>query len=314
MAVPIGCNEVTGMDISILQEFVVLAQSETFLKAADILFISQPTLSRHIKSLEAELGVSLFERTTRSLKLSKYGEMLLPYAKQIVELNNQFSGELQIKKQDQHVALRLTSIAAMEAYGITDVLTRFKEKYKNAEVNILTRNNTSFADMLQRRECEVAFIRDVETETVGGEDLERLPFAEDRLVAVVPKSHPFASLDCIHLADCKDESFITLPRDTSVCEKFCLVCEKEGFEPNIVITHHNVRHILTCVSLGMGTAILAERLVDEASESAGDVKMVKLIPEMKSHIMLCYLKQAHLSETAKNFIKLFEEEFEMREA
>ena len=73
------------MDIDLLQEFIVLAQSETFLKAADILYISQPTLSRHIKNLEEDLGVALFERTTRSSKLSKYGNMLLPYAKQIVD-------------------------------------------------------------------------------------------------------------------------------------------------------------------------------------------------------------------------------------
>lgn len=88
------------MDIAILQDFVALAESETFLKAADVLSISQPTLSRHIKSLEAELGVTLFERTTRSLKLSEYGEVLLPYAKQIIELKNQLSGELQLKRQN----------------------------------------------------------------------------------------------------------------------------------------------------------------------------------------------------------------------
>lgn len=82
------------MEIKLLREFIVLAQSETFLKAADMLFISQPTLSRHIKNMETELGVSLFERTTRSFKLTKYGDMFLPYARKIVELYGQFSDEL----------------------------------------------------------------------------------------------------------------------------------------------------------------------------------------------------------------------------
>ena len=64
------------MDINYFKEFVVLAQTGNFMEAADILYSSQSTLSKHIKSMESELGVPLFDRTTRKVKISKYGQLL----------------------------------------------------------------------------------------------------------------------------------------------------------------------------------------------------------------------------------------------
>jgi DNA-binding transcriptional LysR family regulator len=71
------------LEIEFIKEFVILAETGNYLKAADLLFISQPALSRHIMSLEKQLGVALFNRTTRSLELSEYGRRFLPYAREI---------------------------------------------------------------------------------------------------------------------------------------------------------------------------------------------------------------------------------------
>ena len=69
------------MEIEYIKEFVVLAETENYLEAAESLFISQSTLSKHIKIIEKELDVQLFDRTTRKVHLNKYGKMFLKYAK-----------------------------------------------------------------------------------------------------------------------------------------------------------------------------------------------------------------------------------------
>ncbi|MGN0968322.1 MAG: LysR family transcriptional regulator [Oscillospiraceae bacterium] len=302
------------MDINLLQEFTVLAQSKTFLNAADILFISQPTLSRHIKNLEAELGVPLFERTTRSSKLSKYGNMLFPYAKQIVELHNQFTSELMAEKQEQHSALRIGTIPAMAYYGITTVLTRFREKNPKIKMNIIPSYNVSVIDMLLRRDCEVAFAREQEFEqSDGSDDIVSLPLTSDHLIAVVPDSHPFAEYDSIHLSEFINQDIITLSRETIICEIVCAACEKAGFEPNLVLTDHNIDHIIDCVRLGMGTALLMDKHVEENRPSHTGIKVLEVRPVTSTRISLCYLKHTRLSDGALKFIRTYQEEFGQRE-
>lgn len=300
------------MDISLLKEFTVLAQSETFLKAADMLFISQPTLSRHIKNLETELGVSLFERTTRSSKLTKHGQMFLPYAQQIVELYGNFTNELAEVRNEKQCSLRIGSIAAMDTYGITRMITRFKEKYPQVKTNIVPRHNISFLEMLQTRNCDLVFAR----EPIGdkNDNIERLAVMTDRLVAVVPVSNPLAQLEEVHLSQLRNEDMVSLPEGTSVYKMFIDVCEREGFEPNLVLTHHSIEHLFNCAKLGAGIAILADKLIEPEWLSGGEVKVLNILPALHTNINLCYPKNVNLSEAAMDFIRLYEEEFRNQES
>ena len=79
-----------NLNVRYLEEFVTLTEKNNFLEAAECLFISQSCLSKHIKKLEAEIGVELFERTTRTVVLTEFGQMLLPYAKKMVGLEYEF--------------------------------------------------------------------------------------------------------------------------------------------------------------------------------------------------------------------------------
>lgn len=295
------------MDINLLKEFSVLAQSDTFLKAADMLFISQPTLSRHIKNLETELGVPLFERTTRSSKLTKYGNMLLPYAQRITEMYEQFSGELAEQRNEKQLALRIGSIAAMDTYGITGMITRFIEKYPQVKTSIVPRHNISFLEMLHTRNCDLVFAREGMEEKNDG--IERLPVTTDHLVAVISKSNPLSDEKTIHLSRLKNEDMVSLPDGTSAYKMFEDACEKEGFEPNLVLTHHSIEHLFNCAKLGMGIAILADKLIEPEWVKENEVSIVDVTPALNTCINLCYLKNAHLSEAALDFIRMYKEEF-----
>ena len=303
------------MDIDLLQEFIVLAQSETFLKAADILYISQPTLSRHIKNLEEDLGVALFERTTRSSKLSKYGNMLLPYAKQIVELQNQFTSELVSEKQEQHTSLRIGTMSAMASYGITSVLTNFREKYPEIKMDIIPGYNVQPKDMLLRRDCELAFVRELESEsTEDADEFVWLPYTTDRLVAVVPEKHPLAAHDQIQLTELKHQDLITLPRERTVSKLAYAACAKAGFEPKLTMTDHNVDHIIDCVRLGMGIALLTDKHADSSRPQMKGLKSLIVLPEIGTRISLCYLKNARLSSGAQKFVQAYQERMGLQEA
>ena len=84
-----------NLNVRYLEEFVTLTEKNNFLEAAECLFISQSCLSKHIKKLEAEIGVELFERTTRTVVLTEFGQMLLPYARKMVGAPQDSSGQRQ---------------------------------------------------------------------------------------------------------------------------------------------------------------------------------------------------------------------------
>jgi len=117
------------MEINYLKEFVVLAQTGNFLEAADTLYSSQSTLSKHIKSMESELGVPLFDRTTRKVRISKYGQLLLPYAKQIIELHDEYTAILQTSLETDREILTVGSIHILAQYKITDIFAECSIDY-----------------------------------------------------------------------------------------------------------------------------------------------------------------------------------------
>ena len=93
-----------NLNVRYLEEFVTLTEKNNFLEAAECLFISQSCLSKHIKKLEAEIGVELFERTTRTVVLTEFGQMLLPYAKKMVGLEYEFEKNVHRTGQRQYCA------------------------------------------------------------------------------------------------------------------------------------------------------------------------------------------------------------------
>ena len=88
------------MKIQSLREFIALSEVKNFNQAAERVFLSQPTLSRHIKELEDELGVSLFSRSTRHVYLTEFGEFFLPYARLIVKAETEFLAGLAVMKKN----------------------------------------------------------------------------------------------------------------------------------------------------------------------------------------------------------------------
>lgn len=125
------------MELSFLQEFVVLAEIQKFSAAAQKLHISQSTLSRHIQALEAELGCALFERTTREMALSACGTLYLPFAKRIVQTADDGTAQLKeyLRQQSQTVCIGV--VHDPDLYQVIDYLMDFQKKEPLFPLNVI---------------------------------------------------------------------------------------------------------------------------------------------------------------------------------
>lgn len=285
------------MEINYIKEFVILAETENFLEAADSLFISQSSLSKHIKCLETELGVPLFDRTTRRVKLNKYGHTFLEYAKQIANLQYHYTTALYNKTAHIKENINIGSIPIMASYNITDIIMKFIQENKKFSVNLIEGESFQLKDMLRQNKCELAFIRDIND---FDNEFIHIPYTTDTLVAVLPEYHPLSNETHLQLEQLKDENFLLL-QPGSVLYKICLqACEEAGFTPNISFTGKRAENIVDLVEKGLGVSLLMKKPIQYLSDSK--VSIIDIKPEIISQVNIYYNKNITLSTAAKHFI------------
>ena len=291
------------MDLNHIKEFVLLANINNFQEAADTLYISQSTLSRHIQSLEEELQNPLFERTTRMVQLSEFGKFFLPYAQEMVCIEQDFYNEFfQIQKKPYEI-IRVATIPAMAPYHFTDVLARFQKENPNYRLEIKEISMLEgLYDELARHVIDFALIH--EPEAID-QRLQKLSFANDKLVAVMPDDHPLASRDTVSLLQLKNEHFLTMPMQSIVCRHFLAACKKSGFTPGIRYSGHKEDVILSLVENHFGIGILSKITAKYTRHEK--VCLVDIIPDIPVLLSLVYARNQRKTTGKRAFLQYCKE-------
>lgn len=134
------------MNIAYIIEFVTLAETCSFSEAADQLFISQSSLSKHVKQLESELNVSLFDRSTRNVVLSPAGDAFLPYAK---EFSNLWQGMQKTMSQlgsGEESQLTIGTMNPLKSYRIPNFINQFYQAHQGCHIITRSISQVNFRD------------------------------------------------------------------------------------------------------------------------------------------------------------------------
>lgn len=285
------------MDIKYIKDFVVLAEVANYLEASEQLFISQSSLTRHIQQLEKDIGTQLFDRTTRKVALNKYGQMFLPYANKIVQIQYEYETAFYNALKNVHSCINIGSIPSMVQYNITDLLIKFKKENTNFTLNVIEAESHNLKDMLRQNKCELAFVREVND---TDNEFVKIPYSIDTMVAVFPIDHPLARLEYVSMNQLKNEKFILLPEHSIMYELCINECRKAGFDPNIVFTGNRGENLIDMVSKGAGCAMLMKRPAVFLSNP--NTILVDIIPSITTKIILLHKKNTELSIAARHFI------------
>lgn len=284
------------MDISYIYEFLTLVETGRFSDAADLLFTTSSSLSKHIRALEEEYGVPLFDRSKRAVTLNEYGQSFLIYARQITQLDREARKELNKKK-----TRRQNSLSIGAEYRIFELAIDFRRKYQMS-LNI---NEESHAEELLRKGiCELAFVVNLED---AQQEFHTIPFQTDELVFVCPKTHPLAGKEVVEFASLKDEDFVMFPdpEHNKIAGIIDNGCRNAGFRPNIVFNGTLGTNVVNSVAQGMGTSLLWVKALQSIMRE--EITYVRLQPTVEIQISLCYLKGKVLSENARIFVNYMKE-------
>lgn len=216
------------MTIQMLREFVMLAEIGNYAAAAEPLFISEATLSRHIIALEKEIGTPLFIRYPRHIELTEAGFILIPYARKIIEEENTCHAKIKRAQSQSRVTVSIGCDGILASYGVMEQIARFQALHPEYQISITEFSSFTLKEKVSNGELPFAFIVDDGTQS---NSFHTLPYTEDTLAAVFSHDHPLASHDSIHLSKLSEENLLLPPPFTIMYELYSKVFHDSGFTP-----------------------------------------------------------------------------------
>ena len=217
------------MDLLQLHYFLELSRTEHVTQTAENLHISQPALSSTIRKLEKELGISLFERTGRNIRLTEYGKVYQDYVREALFSLEQGQKALQRIQDSTYNTIRL---GVLSPYVWSDMFAAFKKAYPQVTINRYSMEGDEYIEALQRGEI------DMYIGGINGTRSKRLSYETlytDNMVLLVNRSNPLSSSIQADLRDCGDQKFINLARETSLQKFITTLYEEAGISPQIVM-------------------------------------------------------------------------------
>lgn len=288
------------MEMKYSREFVALAKNGNFMKTAEDLFMAQSTLSKHIQFLERDCGQKLFYRSTRRVELTRFGKAYLPYAEEMVRLEDKCEAEL-LSCWDSHLAhIHLGLNHSLNAYEIPTLVHEFRKSHGDCKIEILTANTEMLLNMLKNQACDFVVVREPYSvlQPNQREDFEVTPFFMDPLVLVVPENHRLAGQGSVTFDQLRDEVFVTLPE---AIYKICVEnCKKYSFEPHIGRMIPSSSDIFDAVSAGCGVAIYGKKRMSIVSSWA--LKTIDIVPTIHLGIYIVSYKKHVMPNSAKQLI------------
>ena len=219
------------MDIELMREFIVLSQTLNYTKAAEKLHLTQPTLSKHIASLEKELGCKLLERDRRHVALTDVGGVFAAAAMQIVDIFDEVQGRIG-EMQTRNPLRACGTLQDSGIMAITSIASTILDAEGHAPVEYSNASAASYVDQLLSGEVDLAlsYFNLDQLEPLG---LSCAPLARSRFVALVSLDNPVARLKGVSIDDLRNYRFIKFADSYSITGWMNIkqVCEDHGFTP-----------------------------------------------------------------------------------
>ena len=291
------------LDLQQLSNFVAVARTRNFSRAAEELNVGQSSLSRSIQKLEAVIGQPLFERKPREVVLTDLGELLLGRAEQILSLVEDTFSE--ITESGKTGRVRLAVIPTIAPFFLPEILRDFRQAHPNISVLVQEDTTQNIIKMCSHGEVDLAIL----ALPLEAKYLDAEPLFEEELVLVVPNGHPLEKKKSIALTDVTEYPFVMLDQAHCLSDNIQTFCKRESLQPISVERTSQLATVQELVSLSHGISMvpkMAERL--DASDRrvyrsfSGD-KPTRIVA------MLCnpYRYESNWVKAFKTFLREFTE-------
>lgn len=240
------------MDVKQLYYFKTIVEHQSISKAAEQLHLAQPALTRQLKQLEAELNVSLVERTTRHFVVTAAGKQLVYRAEQILNLMDTVYQEMAAIQSGKSGVIKIGTIGSEMEILLPDLIAAFYKSYPQVSFQCNEGSSIEVIERLDHGLIDLGIVRS----PVDAVNYHQMYFERHPMVAAKTGSSNWNNREkVLKWIDLKEEKLIVLNRYAQLIKTACL---EAGFEPQFVASVEDTRSLLLLASTGIGTAIVQE--------------------------------------------------------
>jgi DNA-binding transcriptional LysR family regulator len=266
-----GNGRLNGLQLLQVEGFLEVARRGSVSRAAEALYITQPTLTARLHGLERELGAKLFQRTPRGMRLTDAGRAWVPFAERAMRALAEGRDALEEVKTASAGHLMIGSALAVSTYILPDLLERFVAAHPRVEVAVRTGHSEDVVDMVLRDEVQLGLGR-----AINHPDLDLKPFHREELVLVCAPDHPFVKRrGGVSLVEVTNEKLIMFDRTSSYSEITQSAFVSSGVRLRRYMEMDSIEAAKKMVERGLGVALVPRSAVDREVD-AGSMRRVKL--------------------------------------
>ena len=290
------------MELRHLRFAVELAHAMNFTRAAASLGVAQPALSQAIAALEKELGLALFERTSRRVRLTGAGVLFVERAERVL-------GEIDALQNQMHehaMAIRgRVTISTMVFFGETrlpPMIAAFSRLHPGVEVVLRSDTMRRSIEALRAGTLDIAFFNAPDAST--DPDLTFTTVDSDEIVAVLPPDHRFETRARIRFADLADELFVGYEEGSTMNDVLERLAHEAGFLPRVTVRSRSTVLVRSLVAAGIGVSTGSKAFYSSIGPA---VTVVPLVPPVR--IVVTMATAARLVPAARVLVAFFLEQF-----
>lgn len=291
------------MQIESLKVFCDLAETESFTKAAQINQITQSAVSQQISSLERQFKSLLIERSKKKFRLTREGQVLYEYSKQIIQTYDSLHSKLQEIKDIISGTIRVATIYSIGLHDLPPYIKKFLKSYPTVHVHVeYRRSNQVYEDVLSN-------VVDLGLVAYPAKDnkLEVIPLRRDSMVLICHPQHPLAKLKSIRISSLSGQKFIGFEPDIPTRKAIDKILKDSNVQVNHVMEFDNIETVKRAVEIDAGIAIVPQGTINQevAKQTLSQVTFEDV--ELYRPLAAIYKKSKVLSPAMKQFLSIIKE-------
>lgn len=301
------------MNLKQIEAFVQIAEGKSFSKAAKELYLTQPTISAHISSLEKELDVRLFVRNTKEVSLSMEGEMLYAYAVKMIEVQKEIEMLFGKEGKEEKKCIRVAASSINSQYILPDVMKKFCDTYEGEQFSLVETDSQKALDEVLNRSVDIGFVGTV----IEKKSCKYIPFTHDNLVIITPNTEKYQQLKKKKDPEIQwvmEEGILMREEGSGTKKEVEKQLRKCGINTgqlrvvaSIESTETIKKSVIKGVGIGMISKLAAEKEVDEGELLQFDFPN----GDSERQLYIVYNKNFQLTHSTQRFLKIVKEIYEL---
>ncbi|MET3291918.1 LysR family transcriptional regulator [Brevibacillus fluminis] len=296
------------MDIRQLKYFVEVAKQKSFTRASTTLLVSQPSISKMIKSLEEELGVVLLDRNERKVVLTDAGAMVFEQAQTILQMMEQLTLSVDELVHMKRGRVKMGLMPTVGSLLFPHTIARFRKEYPDIEMQMVEHKAKQLQHQVEQGELDVA----VTVHPVDEALFETVPLLSEELVAIADNEHWLVERESVRLAELKNESFILFSEEFVLHDVVRQACAQAGFEPKVAYVSQLWDLVGEMVATQLGIALVPRSMVRRLNQRSIQAVTISE-PHIDWKLVLIYRRDRYLSYAARAFIRYAEANWSIRD-